>query len=43
MEDTRLVEGIVIDKDFSHPQVGGGAPNFHSNIQYLFLYSHELG
>ncbi len=21
MEDTRLVEGIVIDKDFSHPQV----------------------
>jgi chaperonin GroEL (HSP60 family) len=22
MEDARLVEGIVIDKDFSHPQVG---------------------
>jgi T-complex protein 1 subunit epsilon len=21
MEDTRLVEGIVIDKDFSHPQM----------------------
>ncbi len=21
MEDTRLVEGIVIDKEFSHPQV----------------------
>lgn len=24
MEDTRLVEGIVIDKDFSHPQVRVG-------------------
>lgn len=24
MEDTRLVEGIVIDKDFSHPQVSHG-------------------
>lgn len=21
MEDTRLVEGLVIDKDFSHPQM----------------------
>ena len=21
MEDTRLVEGIIIDKDFSHPQM----------------------
>lgn len=21
MEDTRLVQGIVIDKEFSHPQV----------------------
>jgi T-complex protein 1 subunit epsilon len=21
MEDTRMVEGIVIDKDFSHPQM----------------------
>ena len=26
MEDARLVEGIVVDKDFSHPQVmTGGA------------------
>lgn len=25
MEDTRLVEGIVIDKDFSHPQVSASA------------------
>ena len=25
MEDARLVEGIVVDKDFSHPQVLMGA------------------
>ena len=25
MEDTELINGIVLDKDWSHPQVGGGS------------------
>lgn len=30
MEDARLVEGIIIDKDFSHPQVGPADTHFRS-------------
>ena len=37
LEDTRLVHGIVLDKDISHPQVTRPRADMHSDPDVCFL------
>ena len=43
MEDTILVKGVIVDKDFSHPQMPKVCLDLFDNtteVSYLWVYNH---